>query len=133
MNGFNENLIFYEDTDYVKRFVKSSFKFQILKSTRIYYSTRRIKKEGRLVYEYKMIKYFFFRKITVKPKRNLSFCETSQCHVFKIPKRRSLSKLRISLDFKWLVLIHINPVSHIFVSKPFLQIPLAFPLHYRSL
>ncbi|HWA52378.1 MAG TPA: glycosyltransferase [Patescibacteria group bacterium] len=63
INGFNENLIFAEDTDYVKRIVEKGFKFQIIDSIKIYYSTRRIKREGRLVYEYKMIKYFFTKKI----------------------------------------------------------------------
>lgn len=61
--GFDEKIFFSEDSDYVKKIVKKGYKFQILKNTKIYFSSRRVKKEGRLEYHLKMIKYFIFLKL----------------------------------------------------------------------
>ncbi|MDR3063670.1 MAG: glycosyltransferase, partial [Methanobrevibacter sp.] len=44
-NGFNENLSFGEDTDYIERIAKNH-NFKVLRSSKIGVSTRRLEKEG---------------------------------------------------------------------------------------
>ncbi|CAN5339234.1 hypothetical protein BH10PAT1_BH10PAT1_4640 [soil metagenome] len=63
INGFDEKMIFSEDSDYVKKIVKSDGKFQILKNGILYSSSRRINKEGRIRFELKMLKYFFVSRL----------------------------------------------------------------------
>lgn len=61
--GFDEKLLFSEDSDYVKRIVKNGGKFDILNSATVNFSTRRVEKEGRFVFEKTMILYYIYSKI----------------------------------------------------------------------
>jgi glycosyltransferase involved in cell wall biosynthesis len=63
INGFDENLFFSEDSDYVKRIVKNKGNFEILKNTVINFSTRRMERVGRFEFEKEMIKYFVYSKL----------------------------------------------------------------------
>lgn len=48
INGFDEDLVFWEDVDYIKRAIKSGAQFTVLRQPRIYLSTRRFEVEGRI-------------------------------------------------------------------------------------
>jgi glycosyltransferase involved in cell wall biosynthesis len=63
VNGFDEKLFFSEDSDYVKRIVQKSGKFEIMNSETINFSTRRMERVGRFEFEKEMIKYFVYSKL----------------------------------------------------------------------
>ncbi len=48
IDGFDETLTIWEDVDYIKRAIKSEAKFAILRTPRLYLSTRRFEVEGRI-------------------------------------------------------------------------------------
>lgn len=55
INGFDEDVVFAEDHDYVRRAVKRGFKFAILRRQKISVSVRRLEKEGRAMLAAKYI------------------------------------------------------------------------------
>jgi glycosyltransferase involved in cell wall biosynthesis len=48
ISGFDEEVVFAEDHDYVRRAKKAGFRFGVLRKTRIDVSIRRLEKEGRM-------------------------------------------------------------------------------------
>lgn len=60
VNGFDERLYFFEDTDYVKCIVKTGGRFQILPQVHLFSSSRRAHDEGRIAFEVKMIRFFIY-------------------------------------------------------------------------
>jgi len=59
IGGFDEEIEILEDTEYVRRALKIG-KFGMLKSTKIFYSERRLEKEGRAkVYLKYLLAYFY--------------------------------------------------------------------------
>lgn len=63
INGFDEQVVFAEDHDYVQRAMREGFKFGVLRSYPIAVSVRRLEKDGRLAVA---LKYIFgeFRMLT---------------------------------------------------------------------
>jgi len=60
IGGFNEDIKIFEDAEYVKRALRFG-KFGVLKSTKIFYSQRRFKKEGwAKTYLKYLLAYFYF-------------------------------------------------------------------------
>ncbi|MDO8583698.1 MAG: glycosyltransferase [bacterium] len=49
VNGFDEDVVFAEDHDYVRRIDKAGYRFGILKNNKIHVSSRRLRKDGRLL------------------------------------------------------------------------------------
>jgi len=60
VNGFDENVRIGEDVQLIQKIIKNKGKFEILRKTKIYTSTRRLDKEGRSKYALKLIKAFFY-------------------------------------------------------------------------
>lgn len=48
VKGFDNNLSYGEDVNFIKRVVKSGYKFKVLKKPPIYFSVRRLNEEGRI-------------------------------------------------------------------------------------
>lgn len=55
IRGFDEDVVFAEDHDYVRRAKKAGFRFGILRKHKIPVSTRRMKKEGRVTLTVKYV------------------------------------------------------------------------------
>jgi glycosyltransferase involved in cell wall biosynthesis len=72
IHGFDEEVVFAEDHDYVQRAQKSGFKFGLLRSHPIAVSVRRLEKDGRFALA---LKYIFgeVRMLTTGPIKDLPF------------------------------------------------------------
>lgn len=60
VGGFNEQITFGEDFDLTRRFSKAGYKYILLKDPKIYVSVRRLNKEGRLLFIWKMIRSIYY-------------------------------------------------------------------------
>lgn len=70
INGFDLEVVLAEDYDYCSRLAKEG-KFRIIKKTKLYYSSRRIEKEGFLRAGWKWLKMGFFTLRNKKIKKNI--------------------------------------------------------------
>jgi len=63
VNGFNENMKFAEDSDYVLRLHKARFKFGVLEKPKILVSVRRFEEEGVFDLSERILRYYLKRMI----------------------------------------------------------------------
>jgi glycosyltransferase involved in cell wall biosynthesis len=68
LKGFNEKLLFSEDHDLVQRIFKKGYIAEIAKDISVVFSSRRIDKEGKLLFISKMLYIYFYQLFNIKVK-----------------------------------------------------------------
>lgn len=58
LKGFDEKMSVSEDNDFARRVLKAGLRYKVLRSPKIFFSTRRFKKEGRAGYIFTCLKVF---------------------------------------------------------------------------